>query len=1291
MTKNLDYVSIANLPAVPTQAGVIFINLSAAGMEQLARTFQLVKTLSIEDLLRDYVIPAIEGKFVEKTSERRLIDFVLEASVGLFKDSKDWRKHLAKARIIPTQSRQCTGDLKAPRDLYDPASRNLQRLFFADEAVFPDLEILKDHYVVLKQCGLYTEINAEIIKSRIRYFEKTQLSLVDLKEKVSNLVQTPLTTHELNDHAFVTDIKSRRWIPAATGSAIEKLSPKDCRPREFEDFVDQTHGLVDFSVSATWLQLLEWDKPISFGTLLKQISKFIEDDKPLEVQKVLDYVEKHCTPDEYVPHLTQMECIAGSQGLYLPRHVFSLANRELSRLAPYMDILHPAVKLSAIHKNLGVRDELVLEDLLEIQDNILESGESLDAEDLDISVTILHFASSFPRDQLTNLMGPTQECTLVKIAELTISGDPGRQCGLNVETLHFVHHRVPLETLSKLQIATLRNRMVNDELKIDEEDDDEYTPQEELTTIISDCLRRYTSTSTFTEYVANAEDCGATEIAWMLDECTSGLHQSEALLTEELSFAQGPALFAYNNGLFSEKDFEGFKQIGRGSKADDETSIGMFGRGAITMYHFTDIPMILSGSYFLILDPQQKFLPMNTKTGRRKAGIKVPLERARRLFPDQLAPFEGIYGYVSTKDSFNGTIFRFPLRSSNTSTSLVESKAYLFADGVAQLLEDYAETAARAPVFLRNIRTISYSRRSVGRAQWTVLAQAPVQACGHIQKMAIRRMDLQPLSGGIATKEDLWWFATYDNSVPANMETPAKLKLKRIQCGVATCPDAHYRIKHSIFCTLPTSFPSSLPISFHGIFAITGDRQTIPQGDLARETESAWNDWLLRNCIPRLYLRFLADACALDRDNVYRLWPSGATDDTSKLVKEAFWNLLAEGETHTSSLFPLIQKPFGRGSHIASLKTAYFDFLQETSSQKLRPLLLRLFPKLVRLPGNLHTSFLQSVKNANVNIINDKFLCDTFQQEDACTELEAELGSGNRGISMRIEFWIHLMTSMMPPSGVKGFAEVVAFGCRVLPLRNGKLGKIMSRENSIALKTYLRGTSVETALFEFAAEEFVNYEYEVDAKMPNGSTSNPIQEIILSGLFNVRKMILSDIGNLLKSPASPLKPAQLSKPWLEKFWEYFNPKLRARLHASAPTATDSEVNFKQVLKECSLMELPIYLATSAGNDTVITPKQFESGTYMVHPSDKDDADLCSKIPGLTLIDQDYIPYPLREGESNLSSPRSFQRLMQCLLRIRANKFEGLEEFLTQNLGEVQLDVSYSTIPCPLLLTTIHSD
>lgn len=54
--------------------------------------------------------------------------------------------------------------------------------------------------------------------------------------------------------------------------------------------------------------------------------------------------------------------------------------------------------------------------------------------------------------------------------------------------------------------------------------------------------------------------------------------------------------------VFTAENFEGLKRVGRGSKRDDPNSIGKFGRGSQTMYHWTDVPMILSGRYLLILE-----------------------------------------------------------------------------------------------------------------------------------------------------------------------------------------------------------------------------------------------------------------------------------------------------------------------------------------------------------------------------------------------------------------------------------------------------------------------------------------------------------------------------------------------------------------------------------------------------------------------------------------------------------------------------------------------------------------
>lgn len=54
--------------------------------------------------------------------------------------------------------------------------------------------------------------------------------------------------------------------------------------------------------------------------------------------------------------------------------------------------------------------------------------------------------------------------------------------------------------------------------------------------------------------------------------------------------------------VFSDNDFKGFKNVGEGSKAHDKAAIGQFGRGSQTMYHWTDVPLILSGRYLVILE-----------------------------------------------------------------------------------------------------------------------------------------------------------------------------------------------------------------------------------------------------------------------------------------------------------------------------------------------------------------------------------------------------------------------------------------------------------------------------------------------------------------------------------------------------------------------------------------------------------------------------------------------------------------------------------------------------------------
>jgi hypothetical protein len=43
------------------------------------------------------------------------------------------------------------------------------------------------------------------------------------------------------------------------------------------------------------------------------------------------------------------------------------------------------------------------------------------------------------------------------------------------------------------------------------------------------------------------------------------------------------------DSIFLDKDFEGLKRAGKGSKKNNSGSIGKSGRGSQTMYHWTDV------------------------------------------------------------------------------------------------------------------------------------------------------------------------------------------------------------------------------------------------------------------------------------------------------------------------------------------------------------------------------------------------------------------------------------------------------------------------------------------------------------------------------------------------------------------------------------------------------------------------------------------------------------------------------------------------------------------------------
>ena len=75
-----------------------------------------------------------------------------------------------------------------------------------------------------------------------------------------------------------------------------------------------------------------------------------------------------------------------------------------------------------------------------------------------------------------------------------------------------------------------------------------------------------------------------------------------SLVSSELALFQGPALYFYNNGEFTDEDWEGLQRLMRSNKANNPLKVGRFGIGFNSVYHITgrvDVPLDLTGQFLL--------------------------------------------------------------------------------------------------------------------------------------------------------------------------------------------------------------------------------------------------------------------------------------------------------------------------------------------------------------------------------------------------------------------------------------------------------------------------------------------------------------------------------------------------------------------------------------------------------------------------------------------------------------------------------------------------------------------
>ena len=701
-------------------------------------------------------------------------------------------------------------------------------------------------------------------------------------------------------------------------------------------------------------------------------------------------------------------------------------------------------------------------------------------------------------------------------------------------------------------------------------------------------------------------------------------------------------------------------------------------------------------------DPYQRLLPMN-KYGKRKIGVKLALNAVRRICPDQLTPFEGLGSYSRDMDHYQGTLFRMPLpigSSAAKSTDITK---------VERLLQDYYSSASESLLFLKYIKNISFNLRGSAQALWAISADRPQS----FEEDIFQQIKVSGSRKGVVRFEEVWRVGLKDiEQAPTDVLIPQRGAQKITECGIAACVSRE-RIKQEdaiswqddskpkFYCKLPTAYSCALPISVHASFAITGDRRSIAVDD-TNDPSIPWNRWLLSECVPEFYIEFLSDLAPRFGASVFKFWPSSVfgSDPLSRLIHDKFWAKTVEPKYIDYSLYPLqdaIPLPSDSATltsrpsrkrklhKVTTLNSAQFDTLPERNSALLRRLLCSWCPSLVRPPSKLSRHF-TSTTSSSITVVDAMYLCQLLKVERNCANLDEFLSSLEEQTERKQALEM-LLLEIVPESLRGEDARLAALdGIRILPLKNNTLKRLKKFDDRNALAESddyaIFPDKEEEKIFDFATDILIDSRLfsltpksEEDVANVNASRRrNPLEQL-RDASFNIRDTQLRDIGAMVSSSGSPLASPNESPPddsWFSSFWDYLNRRiLDFEQHCYSYETLERKFWDESGLQKCRIYRV------RAGSDHVwryLTPEEFHNQACVLKPIDRQQAQICEDIEGLSVAERSHVLYPMALAEDNLTTKFSMSRFMKALKVIETQSRHPLKVILQSQLSQCSADL-----------------
>ena len=746
-----DGICAAPLQPFPIPALQDLIDISQEDSKSLA-LFLKIRIMKPTELLCEMIFPDIQEQNYSEDQIDNLMPYVLKTFSQVISTDATFRRKIKELPFVPKQRGRVTAS-----KVFDPRNETLLKIF-SDEDVFPFGKVYNDPtvLVILEELGMKKDCN--ITAGNLLQSAKLVTTMPDVptaKEKSTAILQylsrypekllEPINGQQLgsllSNICWVSRLQQRTlnfppslswWSTVQEENQRHFFKPSELKSPQLVNLIGTVMPIVELEPSSEISGYFGWRNKPDVTTVVEHLKNvmmsYTKDEKSyyiFAVKEIYSFLgsEKHKAVRQALQWAEVFDWVWNGDGFSSPNYVLSC--KPPIDLTPYIRPLPSEMRShSHLFDRFGMRNQSDPGVLLQVLKMIKEKHDDVELEhsplevkhDLQLSVDILNELANeeLPEALKAKILLPThaQDNSYVRL-------EPVKNCmycehdewlkgedGTDDMEYFFVHPNVPNNTAQCLGVPSVTHRMLNpDELFIGEE----FGQEERLTTRLNRLLEDYTDGfAVLKELIQNADDAGATEVKFLYDKRTNE-DALTCLIDEGMRDCQGPALWVFNDSTFKDEDFVNITKINEATKVHDTEKIGRFGLGFNAVYNLTDVPMFVSRNYFAIFDPHTSYLGKQIKS-ERKPGIKINLNRdVKRLqkFKNQFKPFNGIFGcdlhLDKEENSFDGTLFRFPLRTrEQAARSEIKNLCYDEQEMI-QLLKMFLEKSKSLLLFTQNV------------------------------------------------------------------------------------------------------------------------------------------------------------------------------------------------------------------------------------------------------------------------------------------------------------------------------------------------------------------------------------------------------------------------------------------------------------------------------------------------------------------------------------------------------------------------------------------------------------